>query len=202
MLKAIIFDLGRVIIPFDFARGYRALESVCRLPADQIPSRIRATGLVPQFETGLIEPEVFVQRLAEALETQLTYDQFCGIWRSIFLDETFVPPEMIAGLRKRYRTVLLSNTNVIHFEGLRDTLPQLKHFDAFILSYEVKAMKPDPRIYASAVRAAGCRAEECFFTDDIPEYVEGAKNYGIDAVQFHSLAQIQAELRQRGVAWE
>ena len=109
---------------------------------------------------------------------------------------------MIEGLRRRYRTVLLSNTNVIHFERLRHTLPQLKHFDAFVLSYEVKAMKPDPAIYRAAVEAAGCAPNECFFTDDIAEYVEGARQFGIDAVQFHSLAQIQQELAARGVAWE
>ncbi len=202
MLKAIIFDLGRVIIPFDFQRGYRALESLCRIPAAEIPTRIRASGLVPQFETGLIEPDAFVQRLGEALDTPLNREQFREIWNSIFLDETYIPAAMIEGLHRRYRTVLLSNTNVIHFEGLKDKLPQLQHFDAFVLSYEVKAMKPQSEIYAAAVKAAGCEPGECFFTDDIAEYVEAACRFGIDAVQFESLEQIQRELHRRGVTWD
>jgi putative hydrolase of the HAD superfamily len=62
-------------------------------------------------------------------------------------------------------------------------------------------MKPQPAIYAKAVEAARCLPGECFFTDDIPEYVEGARQFGIDAVQFESAAQIEAELRKR-ISWD
>jgi putative hydrolase of the HAD superfamily len=68
-----------------------------------------------------------------------------------------------------------------------------------VLSYEVKAMKPDPRIYAAAVEAARCAPQECFFTDDIPEYVEGARRAGIDAVVFEGQEALERELAARGV---
>jgi HAD superfamily hydrolase (TIGR01509 family) len=60
-------------------------------------------------------------------------------------------------------------------------------------------MKPSPAIYRKAIEVAKCAPNECFFTDDIAEYVEGAKRMGIDAVQFESAAQIREELRRRGV---
>ena len=82
---------------------------------------------------------------------------------------------------------------------LQKTYPLLRHFHAFVLSHEVGAMKPSPLIYQRAVEAAGCLPEECFFTDDMPEYVAGACRFGIDAVQFLSATQIEAELRARGV---
>jgi HAD superfamily hydrolase (TIGR01509 family) len=62
-------------------------------------------------------------------------------------------------------------------------------------------MKPSPLIYQKAIEAAGCHPSECFFTDDIQDYVEGAKREGIDAVQFQSATQIEAELNERGVYW-
>jgi putative hydrolase of the HAD superfamily len=62
-------------------------------------------------------------------------------------------------------------------------------------------MKPSPDIYAEAVRQAQCRPEECFFTDDMPGYVEAARAAGIDAVQFENSEQLQRELRARGVHW-
>jgi putative hydrolase of the HAD superfamily len=62
-------------------------------------------------------------------------------------------------------------------------------------------MKPSPVIYQRAIAEARCFAHECFFTDDIAEYVEAAKEQGIDAVQFQSCAQIEEELRCRGVLW-
>lgn len=201
MLKAILFDLGRVLIPFDFQRGYQALASLCPLPASEIPACIRATGLVPRFEAGLIEAPDFIAQLGAALGADLDYEQFNTSWNAIFLDETYIPAAMIEGLRQRYRTVLLSNTNSLHFEQLRQNLPHMRHFDRFVLSYEVKAMKPSPRIYAAAVEAAGCLPGECFFTDDIEENVAAARDFGIDAVRFESLEQIQRELAARGASW-
>ena len=85
---------------------------------------------------------------------------------------------------------------------IRENYPLIKHFDEYILSYEVGALKPSPRIYEEAIARAGCEARECFFTDDIPEYVAGARKAGIDAVQFESASQIERELLKRGVSWE
>ncbi|HYZ85498.1 MAG TPA: HAD-IA family hydrolase, partial [Bryobacteraceae bacterium] len=95
----------------------------------------------------------------------------------------------------------LSNTNAIHFEMIEANYPILRHFDDKILSYKVGAMKPSPRIYEEAIRRANCEPSEIFFTDDIPQYVEGAKMAGIDAVVFENAAQIQRELSARGVTW-
>lgn len=201
MYKAVIFDLGRVLVDFDFRRGYQTLEKICPYAAAEIPKRLAASGLVERFETGLMEPAEFFAGLSRTLELDLAYDRFCGIWSSIFTT-TLVPETMLEGLARRYRLLLLSNTNAIHFEMIRAAYPLLRHFHALVLSYEVKAMKPDPRIYHEAVRRAGCGAAECFYTDDIAAYVEGARRLGIDAVQFQSAEQIERELAARGIEWE
>ena len=201
MHKAVIFDLGRVLVNFDFKRGYQALEGHCPYPAAEIPKRLAAGGLVARFETGLIAPRDFVAEISSMLELDIGYDRFCGIWRSIFA-ETLVPEAMLAGLAARYRLLLLSNTNAIHFEGLRESYPMLRHFHDLVLSYEVKAMKPHPEIFQAATARAGCRAEECFYTDDIAAFVTAARNLGIDAVQFQSAAQLEREFAARGIRWE
>jgi FMN phosphatase YigB (HAD superfamily) len=201
LYKAIIFDLGKVLVHFDFKRGYQALEGLCPYPAAEIPKRIATTDLVERFEKGLVEPADFVAEFSRILDLQLDYEHFCQIWSSIFTD-TLIPEKMLEGLAARYRLVLLSNTNALHFEMVRKTYPLLRHFHELVLSYEVKAMKPDPRIFQEAVARAECRPEECFYTDDIAAYVEGARREGIDAVQFQSAEQIQRELRARGIAWQ
>ena len=197
MIKAIIFDLGRVIVPFDFNRGYARISEFTGIPADEVPHLIRPTGLVEQFESGQIAPHEFVRQLSAVLNLHCTYDEFCDIWSSIFLPDTLIPESLLRSLAAHYRLVLLSNTNAIHFEMIRKNYPLLRHFHAFILSHEVGAMKPSPLIYQKAVEAANCLPEECFFTDDIAEYIEGARRYGIDAVQFQSAEQIEVELRKR-----
>ena len=76
-----------------------------------------------------------------------------------------------------------------------------RHFHDQILSYEVKLMKPDPGIFRLAIERAGCLPEECFYTDDIPAYTAAARQQGIDAVTFESAAQIERELKARGIEW-
>jgi len=71
-----------------------------------------------------------------------------------------------------------------------------------VLSYRVGALKPAPAIYREAIARAECRPEECFFTDDIADYVAAAKREGIDAVQFESCEQLERELTARGIRWE
>jgi putative hydrolase of the HAD superfamily len=200
-IKAVIFDLGRVIVPFDFSRGYAKLEPLCGIPAAEIPKRIAPTGLVTRFESGGIEPRDFVRELSKHLNLDLGYEGFCEIWNSIFEPNTLIPEAMLQGIARKYRLVLLSNTNAIHFAMVRENYPLLRHFHALVLSHEVGAMKPSPLIYRRAIEAAGCLPEECFFTDDIAAYVEAARAHGIDAVQFESAAQIEVELRRRGVGW-
>ena len=200
--KAILFDLGRVLIHFDFRRGYRALEGLCPYAADEIPKRLAGTGLVEQFETGLVEPREFVDQMRRILDLNVDYDQFCGIWSSIFT-ETLIPESMLEGLGRRYRLVLVSNTNALHFEMIREAYGHLlRHFDDLILSYEVRAMKPQPEIFQAALEVAGCLPQECFYTDDITAYIEAARRMGIDAVTFVSRQQLEGELRGRGIVWE
>jgi putative hydrolase of the HAD superfamily len=157
---------------------------------------------VHRFETGLVEPRDFVAQLTRLLDLRVTYEQFCEIWSSIFLPDTLVPESLLAGIGARYRLLVLSNTNALHFAMVRRNYPLLRHFHHLVLSYEVKAMKPSPAIYREAIARAQCRPEECFYTDDIPAYVEGARREGIDAVQFESCAQLERDLAAREIHWQ
>lgn len=201
MVKALIFDMGKVLIPFDFSIGYARLERHCGLPAPEIRKRIAATDLVTRFETGRIPPEQFVGELGQLLHMDIEYSHFCELWGSIFLPGPLIPEEVIESLSKRYPMLVLSNTNVLHFDFVRRRYPILRHFQSFVLSHEVGAVKPERGIYEEAIRRAGCPPEEIFYTDDIAGYVEAAQQAGIDAVQFHSAAQIEQELKSRGVSW-
>ena len=201
MYRAILMDLGRVLIHFDFSTGYGALEKRCPYPAADIRRRLAATDLAARFETGLLEPRDFYAELCSLLELRVDYAGFCTIWNSIF-SEVLVPESMLEGLALRYRLVLVSNTNRIHFEGVRQKYPVLRHFHELALSYQVKAMKPHSEIFLEAVRLAGCRADECFYADDIPAFTEAARKLNIDAVTFESAAQLGTEMRTRGITWE
>jgi len=93
----------------------------------EIRRRIAATDLVERFETGLIEPPDFVAEISRILDLHMDYADFCKLWSSIFTDP-LIPEAMLEGLAARYRLVLLSNTNAIHFEMIRENYPMLRHF--------------------------------------------------------------------------
>jgi glucose-1-phosphatase len=199
VFKAIIFDLGNVIVPFDFKRGYTAMELLCPYAASEIPKRIRTTDLVQRFETGQIASKSFVKELCRLLELPVSHEQFCDLWTSVFLPHTLIPESLLANLARQYRLVLLSNTNEIHFQMIRRNYPLLDHFDHFVLSYEVGALKPSRRIYEEAVARAGCRPDECFFIDDVELFVEGARQAGLEAVRFENYSQLETELRRQSI---
>jgi putative hydrolase of the HAD superfamily len=197
LTKALLFDLGNVLVAFDFARGYEAISPHTSVAPGEFPARIAATGLVPRFERGEISSQHFFEALSRALDLHLPYEEFCDLWSTIFLPAPLVPDELLGRLHHRYRLVLLSNTNAIHFQMIHRTYALLRHFDAFVLSYEVGAMKPDRRIYEAALDQAGCRPEQCFYTDDIPEFVESGRRLGLDAVPFTGSRDLERHLRER-----
>jgi putative hydrolase of the HAD superfamily len=196
--KAIILDMGRVLVHFDFTRAYSAFGALCPCPAEDMSRRLFATDLVQRHETGRMPPQDFHARFSELLGLDLEYERFCEIWGSIFT-HALLPEELLASLAARYRLILLSNTNPIHFETIRARYPHLAHFHDLVLSYQVGAMKPDPAIYRAAIELAGCKPEECFYADDILEFVEGGRRAGMDAVQFKSREQLEREMRARGI---
>lgn len=201
--KALIFDLGGVIVPLDFQQAYTRMEPLCAYSAAEIPKRIGSTDLVRRLECGQIEPEPFAHELLTLLGAKpMPYEEFQQFWSWIFRPGPILPESLFRSLREQYRLILLSNTNSMHYELLSRQYPLLDLFHEKVLSYKVGAMKPDPAIYLEAIKQAGCLPEECFFTDDVLPYVEGARQQGIDAVQFQSPEQLATELHLRGITWE
>ena len=130
------------------------MAELCSYAPEEIPKRIGTTDLVTRFECGRVEPEEFVRELCGILNLRMEYDRFCEIWSSIFLPDTLIPESLLAGIRQRHRLMLLSNTNAIHFGMIRENYGLIRHFDEYVLSYEVGAMKPSARIYEEAIARA------------------------------------------------
>jgi FMN phosphatase YigB (HAD superfamily) len=115
----VILDLGRVLLDFDFQRGYRRSKGVARMTRRRFAGASRPADLVERFETGLIEPPTSSRSFPGFSDLDMDYAGFCRLWSSIFTDP-LIPEAMLEGLAARYRLVLLSNTNAIHFEMIRE----------------------------------------------------------------------------------
>ncbi|MCY7375213.1 MAG: HAD family phosphatase [Pyrinomonadaceae bacterium] len=197
MIKTFIFDLGKVIVPFELDNQMKILEAVCDLKHAEIREKIYAAEELLLFETGKISAEETFQSLKKTLDLRMNSGEFVAAWNSIFSLEPIVPENLIERLSKKYRLIILSDTNALHFEFIKRNFPILRFFDAFVLSYEVGFVKPSAETFQAAVEKAQCAAEECFFTDDKEANVIGAIKFGINAVQFVSAEQFEREIKNR-----
>jgi putative hydrolase of the HAD superfamily len=199
MIKALLFDLGDVIVGLDFDRAYRKLEGVCRHKSDEIPGIIGRAGLADPYERGQLTNREFHAEFCRALDLEIGYLEFEDLWADMFLPELLLPDVLFEKLGQSRRLVLVSNTNEIHFNFIRRQYPVLRHFDDFVLSYRIGSMKPSPEIYQEAVRSAGCSPTECFFTDDKQENVDAARRAGIDAIRFQGRPDLEWQLSERDI---
>lgn len=169
--SAIVFDLGKVLLDFDYAIAARNLEAAGRAEVDEIKKHLSQTDLLVRYETGLISRAEFFEKLCRAARVEWTMDAFEKHFTDIFSEI----PAMI-GLHTTFRkmgfpTYIFSNTNELQLSYIRRKFPFFANFDGYILSYEVRSMKPDAKIYEALERMAGKRGGDLLYIDDRAENI-------------------------------
>jgi putative hydrolase of the HAD superfamily len=108
--------------------------------------------------------------------------------------------ELIPRLKPRYRLLLGSNTNELHTRRFKKQFAEtLVHFDSLILSYEIRACKPDARFFEHCQCLAHAEPNECLFIDDIPANVAGAQAFGWNAIQYQAYPDLIEQLSALGI---
>jgi putative hydrolase of the HAD superfamily len=181
-ITTIIFDLGQVIVGFDHMELCRRASKHSPHEPEEIFTRMFHSGLIRRFETGLLAPDGFYREACRALDLNLPLEQFKTIWNTIFTLNT--DTTRIIERLQGFQLLLLSNTNVWHFNYCLENYPVLRLFNSLILSYEVGAYKPEKEIFEAALASASAKPQECIFIDDIEHYTEAARSMGINAHTF------------------
>jgi putative hydrolase of the HAD superfamily len=196
--RAVLLDMGKVLVDFDFANFRRRLPKAEMTP-EELRAAMAAEGLAANYETGLVCDADFHAELCRRIRVQLPWDDFVTAWNSVFLPEPLVPDEILARLARRASLWIVSNTNRLHFEFIAQRYSFLRHFHGSILSHQVGAAKPEPAIYRKALERAGVQAHQAVFVDDQPGNVEAARALGIDAFPFAGVEQFTRELADRNL---
>ncbi len=196
--EAVIFDFGNVLCTFDHRRILAGLAPLCGLPQAELGRRIAGSDLPRAYESGEIDSPAFLAGLSGLCGYVFPEAAFLRAFTDIFtpIEGTW---RLVRALKGRVRLGLLSNTNPWHFEHSIRPTPVFPLFDAVTLSYEVRAMKPDSRIYADATAKLALPPGACVFIDDLPENVEGARAAGMRGVHYTGPETLEAELRGLGV---
>lgn len=177
-----LFDIGKVLLDFHFEKSLATL-----LPPGTPDAVERLMALLEkkdEFESGLIENEVYIPWAIERLGAEIEHEHFIDAWRNIF---TPVEPmwRVVESLSAAgHRLILFSNTNGIHCPWIFENYGIFRHFPEAVLSYEAKAIKPDASIYHHAIEKHGLKPAETRYIDDLGPNIETGKRLGFRSFQY------------------
>lgn len=177
-VRAFIFDLGNVLLDFDFEPAFRSLAKLGKTP-EQVRDYFIQSGLEVLFDGGKISSRQFFADVKKALDLPISYERFERIWNHIFTPDRRMAA-LARTLGKNFRLVLLSNTNAMHARYIeRRYAGLLAPFDRRVYSFREKKRKPDAGLYRHAVRACRAKADEVFYIDDRADFTEAAAELGL-----------------------
>ncbi len=200
--RAIIFDVGRVLIRVDISRAMDGLATGLSLTPREVWSAIEKDPHWVDWQEGRISPRDWHLRLTKRLGASLTFEQFSEVWNRALDPNPILSESFLEKLSKNYRLALLSNTDAIHISNEEARFPFFRFFPTRIYSYRVGARKPDPVIYRQALQACKVRAEEAVYIDDVAAYAEAARRLGMTGIVFQSPEQLQSDLRSLGIRFD
>ena len=197
--STIVFDLGNVLIPFDHGKWITNFNKIEPGLGDKVYRKfIDNKNIQMEYEGGKISDDDFVKICLQWLDQKITAEEFCQIFSDIFtLNDDVIA--LLPKLAEKFKLVLLSNTSRIHKDYAWGKYPFISYFDKLVLSHEVKAVKPEKKIYKSVEMFTNETPESHIFIDDILEYVDTAKELGWDGIHFIGYDNLVNEFKVRGI---
>ena len=196
MIRAVYWDFGGVLVDVDLSRARSAWERFSNVSWRTFERRFFDEGLKQAFDTGRLGTDELVDELKSKVEPNLTAESLDAIWSQVVAAR----PEVVSlarGLQERVWTGVISNTDPIHADAIRQQLGDFG--EHWVLSYEEHALKPDPLIFENALEISPVSASETLFVDDLAENVEAARQLGFVAHRFVSTKALLEELVRLGM---
>jgi len=198
VIKALLFDMGNVLIFFDAKRSSKAFAEAVGVTEDKVWQTFFISELERAYTRGEISSEEFYRRVSEHFPSKIDFASFAHLWNDIF-SENHEMTDLIKKLKKSYPLYLISNTNDLHFEYVRHKFEILRHFTKCFPSHVVGHRKPDQAMFEHVLEEIRLRPDETIFIDDVAEFVESAKRLGIHGVQFTSRVSLENDLRKLNI---
>ena len=183
-MKAIIFDLGNVLLPYDHQRTVAAVAALCECETKLVADLFHSIS--DEFGKGQLEASDLCAQVLTKCHAPLhvscheLYDAFCaGMGRDnaplAYAAELQGRPDVTVGV--------ISNTNAVHVAWLDEHVPELAALDLVMMSNEVELLKPDPEIFHLALSLLEVTPAQTFFVDDQQVNVDAAAALGIHALR-------------------
>ena len=190
-ITTLIFDLGGVLINLDVNQCIMNFKQLGLNNFEQYLNNFAQSGFFMQLEKGLISADEFRKEIRKLTTSTLTDAQIDEAWCSFLLDIPNEKLDMLIELRKKFRLLLLSNTNIIHFPNTERIIftnngrKLSDYFDSCYLSYEMKMAKPDKAIFENIMVTENVQPGECLFLDDGLKNTIEAQKLGMQTYLVH-----------------
>ncbi|MBI5247281.1 MAG: HAD family phosphatase [Elusimicrobia bacterium] len=197
-IKAVFFDIGNVLLKFSNKRILRKFAWAVRRHPVKVARHIWKGGLVDRIERGEVSGTDLHDLFIKEFGYTGDYAKFKGLWCDHFtLDRgSFAVLKNLSG---RMPTYLLSNTNALHIEHIRERYSVPGLVKGAILSHELRLRKPQREIYEAALTMSGTLPDETVFIDDLEENCEGARKVGLHAIRYRGARDLKKRLAALGV---
>ena len=196
---AVVFDLGKVLLDFDYGIVARRLAAHSGRDAEQIRGLLDQSPLLFRFESGGMTNDEFFREVSSLTDYTGAFDEFADIFGDIF---AAIDPMIDLHARLRARgvpTFIFSNTNDLAVRHIRANYPFFAHFTDYVFSHEAGAMKPDHRIYEIVEQRTARRGAELLYLDDRKENVDAGAARGWRVVHHQTPEATIAAVRAAGL---
>jgi glucose-1-phosphatase len=180
-IEALIFDIGNVLVPFDWQPfKNQLLAGSVNLTTE---AEMEFRELMIRFEVGEMSGEIFAPLATRLIGFKGGEAKFLTIWNGIFSSN---PPmeRTILHLKERYPLFLLSNTSDLHLAYLMRNFDVLQHFTDGVYSFRAKCAKPERRIFEMAIKQFGLQAENTAYIDDLAANIRSASEVGLKTIEY------------------
>lgn len=196
MKQTIFFDLGNVLIFFSHQKMCRQIASAYETSPEMIYDVYFKNKMAEHYELGEVTSDELHAHLNRTFKKEVNFLELMQAASSIFEPNLELFPLVKKLKEQGSRLILLSNTCEAHFNYAYSHFPVLKLFDDFLLSYELKMQKPEPRIFHKALALA--HGNPCIYIDDLGENIKAAKKVGLSGIRYTSPGSLEAHLTKRG----
>jgi len=197
--KTIVFDLGKVLLDFDYSIAARRIAAKARFEGDISQFFTAHSELLVRYETGLISSFEFYKSICRVTGFSGSFEEFGGYFGDIFTEISPMVNFQSKLRRSGFPTFIFSNTNELAVDHIRRAFPFFENFDGFIFSYEHHSMKPAPKIYEVVEGQTGRTGSEILYLDDRLENIDAGRARGWQVLLQESPEQSLAQAATLGL---
>ena len=199
-VRAVLFDLGGVVLSIDFDRALAAWAPHSRLTPERLRAAFHWDEPFLQHETGRLSNDGYFAHVRQVLELDCDTSVVQAGFNAILVAEIEETARLVEHARRRVPCYAISNTNDAHLAEIRRVFPALlPRFDRVFASHEIGHRKPQPAAFQHVLREIGVPAAEVLLFDDLAANIEGARGLGMQAVLVRTPADVRDALLARGL---